>query len=241
MRLRRRRFVWCCLESLLFFMKVSKQQIAAKLIGKSTIKKISSTPHNTCALCLYVLYLPGSPLRWVSPGRFSTSSSSDYPIGLAYLPRRLSPTPSSCFSLSRCPLLVPFAPLQRRSAVRPCLTRRSASVSDGESGQWGAEFPHGEAEGRELLRQVVRSGGSFGGALFLRRPVLQLLLHWYHDRWVCGSAPGRRTAPVSVHHFNGVVVGFCMESNCCLSLSHSAPPVRYCVSAHCFQSHLLFL
>lgn len=35
-----------------------------------------------------------------------------------------------------------------------------------------------------------------------------------------------------------MLICFCMNSNCCLSLSHSLPLVQYCVSPHCFQCYL---
>lgn len=116
-----------------------------------------------------------------------------------------------------------------RSNVTLYPTRRSASISDGESGQWGAEFPRGEAERRELLHQVVCCGGSIRGALALWRPVLQLLLYWYHDWWVCGSATRHCSATVSVHHFSGVLL-FAFAWNLtavslCLALLHLSDTV----------------
>lgn len=86
------------LKSVLCFKKFLKKIIAGHFKGKNAIKKICSTPHNSCALCLH---LPGSPLHWVSPGRFSTSFSFDWSNHLAFLVQHLSPTPSSFFSLSR--------------------------------------------------------------------------------------------------------------------------------------------
>lgn len=181
------------LEITVNFMKVSKKH-GASLIGKAINKKKKKS----------VVLVANPCLVSVSQARPSTKPRLD-----VCLPSFLSigpvvwPSFPDAFrqrhSASSHPQGSPSHPNSRnRSKVTLYLTRRSASALDGESGQWGAEFPHGEAERRELFHQVVRCGGSIRGALILWRPILQLLLYWDHDWWVFGSAPGCCSATVSV-------------------------------------------
>lgn len=106
------------------------------------------TATNTQKKLVPRFYLPGLPLRWVLPGLLSTFFSSDWLPGLTCPLRRLLLMPSSFSLLSR--YLTQFQS-HRHSNVSLYLTRCSDPTSDGESSQWGAEFPHGEAERRELF------------------------------------------------------------------------------------------